>query len=93
MYLDLFYNLFRLFRDYIQADYLFSALFGSKATLLAVGAVLLLQAGFTYIPTMQYFFGSVSLGFMHWLYIVCLGGVIFVCVEIEKYLLRRKKKK
>jgi len=71
----------------------FSALFGSKATLLAVGAVLLLQAGFTYIPTMQYFFGSVSLGFMHWLYIVCLGGVIFVCVEIEKYLLRRKKKK
>jgi Ca2+-transporting ATPase len=71
----------------------FSTLFSSKATLLAVVAVLLLQAGFTYIPTMQYFFGSVALGFMHWVYIVGLGGLIFVCVEIEKYLLRRKKKK
>lgn len=66
------------------------ALFGSKAVLLAIFAVLILQFSFTYVPLMQNFFGTEKIDVVQWLRISGISLGIFILIEIEKLLVRRK---
>jgi hypothetical protein len=58
--------------------------------LFAVAAVLILQLVFTYLPLMQTLFHSRALGVDAWLKILGAGMVLFLVVELEKAVLRRR---
>jgi magnesium-transporting ATPase (P-type) len=84
-----------------QVFYLFNSRFLSESSLrpallftnpvawLAVGALLLLQAGFVYLPFMHTWFGSAPLDVRHWLVPAGVGLAVFLLVEGEKAILRR----
>jgi len=55
----------------------------------ALGALLLLQAAFVYLPVMNTVFGTAPLALRHWLLPVAIGLGVFVAVEFEKALTRR----
>jgi len=57
--------------------------------LLSIGALVLLQTGFTYLPFMQALFGVVALDASAWVLIASFGVLLFAVIEIEKRLLRR----
>lgn len=65
-------------------------LFGSKPVLIAIGVTLFFQWAFTYVPMMQYFFGSASIDIFQWTRILLLSSIIFLLVEIEKWIVRRR---
>ncbi len=84
-----------------QAFYLFNAryilqpvisaagLLGSRAALIAVAALVLLQGAFTYAPPVQALFGVAGLSPEQWGRVVAFGAALFLLVELEKALLRR----
>jgi magnesium-transporting ATPase (P-type) len=64
-----------------------SSLFDLRPALMASALVLLLQAVFTYLPSMQLLFGTEALALRHWLIIVAVAASVYLIVEIEKRLL------
>ncbi len=62
---------------------------GTPRVLTAVAAVVLLQAGFTYLPVMQRLFGSEALPLASGPPIVAAGLAVLLVLELEKLLLRR----
>lgn len=62
---------------------------GSRAVLLAVSLVLLLQLLFTYLPLLQNLFDTRSLSVEHGLICVAIGIVLFIVLEAEKWVRRR----
>ena len=64
-------------------------LFGSRPVLIAIGLVIAIQLGWTYLPFMQLLFEGAALSPSHWGIIVVVGLGLFVVVELEKWLLRR----
>ena len=64
------------------------SLFGSKPVLVAIGSVVILQALFTYLPLMQNFFGTASIGIAEWGLILAFSIAVFFLIEGEKFLLR-----
>ncbi|PMR77540.1 HAD-IC family P-type ATPase [Billgrantia endophytica] len=66
-------------------------IFGSRPVWIAIGLVLLLQLGWTYLPFMQTIFGSAGLSPMHWLVILVGSVAIFLIVEMEKWVLRKRE--
>ncbi|RDI43372.1 cation-translocating P-type ATPase [Aquicella lusitana] len=67
-------------------------LFGSKAALGAILIVILFQLVFTYHPWMQAIFGTHAIGIVDWLYIFCVGIVLFMMIEFDKHVVRRRHK-
>jgi magnesium-transporting ATPase (P-type) len=65
-------------------------LFGNRYVLIAIGLVLSFQLLFTYLPLMQYFFGTTAIGVDSWLRILAVGLLIFLAVETEKLLIGRR---
>jgi len=59
----------------------------NRVVWIAVGALLLLQLGFVYLPFMNTWFGSAPLEARHWLVPVGIGAVIFLIVEAKKALM------
>ena len=86
-----------------EAFYLFSSRFiyapafgragllGSRYVLGAVGLMLALQLAFTYLPVMQRLFGTAAIDVAAWARIAAFGALVFALVELEKYLLRRRR--
>ncbi|AMD00975.1 hypothetical protein LOKO_01907 [Halomonas chromatireducens] len=66
-------------------------IFGSQPVWMAIGLVVLLQLGWTYLPFMQTVFGSAGLAPLHWLVILAGSVSIFLIVELEKWVLRVRK--
>jgi len=64
-----------------------SSLFDLRPALVASALVLLLQAVFTYLPSMQLLFGTEALALRHWLIIISVAASVYLIVEIEKRLL------
>ncbi|HEY0664481.1 MAG TPA: cation-transporting P-type ATPase [Gallionella sp.] len=64
---------------------------GNRYVLLSIGALLLFQAGFTYLPFMQRLFGVVALDARAWGLIAAFGVLLFAVIEIEKLLISRRK--
>lgn len=69
----------------------FKALFGSKPMWVAIGAVLLLQSLFTYLPQAQQFFSSAAISWQQWSYIAGFSLGIFLLIELEKWIIRWSK--
>ncbi len=67
-----------------------SGLFGSRAVLIAIAIVLVLQLLFTYAPPMHLLFASAALGWRSWLWIVLAAVSAFALVELEKAWQRRR---
>jgi magnesium-transporting ATPase (P-type) len=85
-------QMFYLFnsRYIIAPSWNWRGLFGSRPVLLACAALLVLQALFTYAPPLQTLFHTVPLGPAEWIRIFAFGLLVFLAVEIEKLILRRK---
>jgi len=66
-------------------------IFGSRPVWIAIGLVVLLQLGWTYIPFMQTVFGSAALSPIHWLVILAGSVVLYLVVELEKFILRKRE--
>ncbi|MEQ5802258.1 HAD-IC family P-type ATPase [Halomonas sp. H10-9-1] len=66
-------------------------IFGSKPIWGSIAAVTALQLGWTYLPFMQRVFGAEGLASSHWLAIVAVGVAIYLAVELEKWVLRRRR--
>lgn len=67
-----------------------NGLLGNRVVLLAVLALLTFQLCFTYLPPMQFLFGSAGISASSWLLIVAVASLIVWPVELEKYLIRRR---
>ena len=63
--------------------------FGSKPVLIAIAIVVIFQAAFTYIPAMEHFFGIHAISWLSWVRIFTLAVLLFVVVELEKWIMRR----
>jgi magnesium-transporting ATPase (P-type) len=84
-------QVFYLFSSrYLYAPaYTRAGILGNPYVLLAVGAIVLLQLGFTYAPPMQVLFGTADIDAATWGKILAAAAAVFVLVELEKALLRR----
>ena len=65
---------------------------GSRPVLIAIAILLVLQLFFTYAPPLQTLFHTVPIGVVEWARIVLFGLCLFITVEFEKALLRRRTK-
>lgn len=68
----------------------FSRLFTNSAALIAVGILILLQLAFVYFPTMNLWFGTAPLELRHWLMPLAIGFVVFLIIEGEKAITRKR---
>ncbi len=66
-------------------------IFGSRAAWVAVLVLVLLQAAFNFLGPMQAVFDTVLIEWQAWLRILVFGMIVYVLVEIEKALRRRKE--
>ncbi len=85
-----------------QAFYLFNSRFlqdsalsiarlvANRVAWIAVGALAALQLLFVYSPFMHLLFGSTAHGLRHWLVPLGIGLAVFLIVEVEKVLTRRR---
>jgi len=64
-------------------------LFRSHTMWIAIGVLIVLQAGFTYLPVMHTLFGTTAIGLGDWARILLFGLAVFVIVELEKLVSRR----
>lgn len=65
-------------------------LFGNRYVLLAVGLLLLMQLLFTYWSVMQQLFGTTALDAEAWGRIIAVSLILFLLIEFEKFVLRRR---
>ena len=63
---------------------------GSRAVLVSIAILALLQIGFTYLPFMQYIFKTEPVCLESWVRIVLFGIIVFLAVELEKAFFRRR---
>jgi magnesium-transporting ATPase (P-type) len=86
-----------------QAFYLFNSrfllasslqlrlLFSNRIAWLAIAVLLGLQLLFIYAPFMQLWFGTAPLTLQHWLVSLLIGLLVFLIIEAEKAILRRRE--
>ncbi len=58
----------------------------NKMAFILAGVLILIQLGYTYLPFMQQWFGTVSLGAVDWMYLFAGGAIILLVVEFQKIL-------
>ncbi|PXX11416.1 P-type E1-E2 ATPase [Nitrosomonas ureae] len=63
---------------------------GNRYVLWAIGLLLMLQMLFTYWPVMQQLFGTTALDAATWGRIIAVSLILFLLIEFEKFLLRRR---
>lgn len=73
-----------------QSSLHFKRLTSNKVAWLAVASIVVLQLLFVYAPFMNTLFGSAPLTLWHWLLSLLIGAAIFLLVEGEKALMRRR---
>jgi magnesium-transporting ATPase (P-type) len=66
-----------------------NGLLGNPYVLVSIGACIVLQLLFTYLPLMQTIFGSTGLSGTEWLKVIAAGLLVFVVAEIEKAVISR----
>ncbi|MEX2382656.1 MAG: cation-transporting P-type ATPase [Opitutales bacterium] len=76
-------------RFIVRSSLSLNAFMGSRYALYAVGVIILLQLLFTYLPQMQWLFGTQSLPLTSWGIMIVLGIILFLLVELEKAVMRK----
>lgn len=64
-------------------------LLGNRYILVSIGLLVIVQLAFTYLPVMQQLFGTADLTVAAWGRIVAFGLIVFLAVELEKYVIAR----
>lgn len=64
--------------------------FSNRAIFVVAGLLAVLQLGITYLPFMNDLFGTVALKAGDWVYPFVLGAVVFLLVEVEKAVVRKR---
>lgn len=87
------FEIFYLFNArYITAPVLnWAGLTGNRYILIAIGILILLQLGFTYLTPMQRLFGTASIDIDKWLVILLISSSVLFLVELEKLIVRQKQ--
>ncbi|MDR5898376.1 cation-transporting P-type ATPase [Halomonas vilamensis] len=76
-------------RFLINSTLSISGIFGSRPVWISIALIMLLQCAFTYVPFMQFIFGSEALSLTHWLAILLGSILIYLIIEAEKFLWSR----
>jgi len=84
------FEIFYLFNSrYITASIFNRAgLTGNRYVLIAIGVLIILQLGFTYLAPMQSLFGTAAIDFNIWLRILVIASSVLFLVELEKSFVR-----
>jgi magnesium-transporting ATPase (P-type) len=84
------FEIFYLFNSRYISESVFNwrGLTGNRYVLIAIGILLLLQFGFTYLEPMQHLFGTTAIAPMVWFPIVVVASSVLFLVEFEKLLVR-----
>jgi magnesium-transporting ATPase (P-type) len=77
-------------RRFTQTGLTIETFVGNRVALLTVALLLVLQLGFTYLPFMNELFGTVPIGLDIWAVAIGLGALLFLLVEAEKWLWRKR---
>ena len=88
-----------------EVFYLFSARFitepalsrkgllGNRHALAAIAVLMVMQMGFTYLPPFQLLFGTTALNLETWAVIVAISSSVLFLVELEKWLVRLRRRR
>ncbi len=89
----IFFEVFYLFNTRYLKDSVFSkeGLLGSRVVLIAVAIIVFIQIPFTYMPIFQKIFSTASIPLSDWVRLLVCTFIVFLIVELEKYLLRRSE--
>jgi magnesium-transporting ATPase (P-type) len=84
------FEIFYLFNSrYITAPVLnLRGLTGNRFVLYAIAILMVFQMGFTYLPQLQYLFGTAAITPGIWLLIIMVASTVLFLVELEKLLYR-----
>lgn len=85
-----FFEIFYLYNSKSMYDYVAGSLFSNKFMLLSTAIVIGLQMLITYNPAMNMVFKTAPLAVSDWIWIIGVSSTIFVIVEFDKFLHRRK---
>jgi len=86
-------QLFYLFNcRHIQTPSLGKGFFDNPYAFIAAGALILLQLAFVYLPFMNTYFDTRAIDWGYWLYPIGSGMIVFILVEIEKFILLKMDK-
>ncbi len=87
----IFFEVFYLLNTRYLKDSVFSreGFLGSRVVLLAIGIIVLIQIPFTYMPIFQTIFSTASIPLSDWGRLLVCTFMVFLIVELEKYLMRR----
>jgi len=69
-----------------------SGFFNNRAAFYASGILVILQLVFTYAPFMNQLFGTDPHAVSYWIFPLIAGVIVFILVELEKFLLGQRKK-
>jgi len=85
------FEIFYLFSSrYLLAPALtYEGLTGNRYVLYAIGLLIVIQLGFTYLQPMQILFATTAISIDAWLRIISVASSVLVLVEIEKWVLRK----
>lgn len=85
------FQIFYLFnaRHILRPTTLVEGITGNRMVLVSIGAMIVLQALFTYVPVMHTLFGTAPIGLDSWGMILAISVLLFPIVEAEKWILRR----
>jgi magnesium-transporting ATPase (P-type) len=88
------FEIFYLFSArYLLAPSLnYEGLFGNRYVLYAIGLLIPIQLGFTYLGPMQMLFATSAMDINAWLRVITVASSVLILVEIEKLLLRKYSK-
>ncbi|MBB5174295.1 HAD-IC family P-type ATPase [Texcoconibacillus texcoconensis] len=82
-------QLFHLFNCRNEIGFAFNKnFFENKVAFIVSGVLILLQAFILYVPFMNVAFETVPLGINDWIFPLILGVIVFILIEVEKYITR-----
>ncbi|MCG7982858.1 MAG: cation-transporting P-type ATPase [Candidatus Thiodiazotropha lotti] len=89
------FEIFYLFNSrYITASIVnWGGFVGNRYVLYAIGLLLIFQLGFTYLPPLQFLFGTAPIAAGMWIVIVLVASSVLILVEIEKLIYRKVRQK
>ncbi len=73
----------------IEQTVLSKDFFNNRYAFIAAGILIILQIGFVYLPFMNTFFGTRSITAIYWLYPLAAGALVFILVELEKFIISK----
>jgi magnesium-transporting ATPase (P-type) len=87
----IFFEVFYLLNTRYLKDSVLSkeGILGSRVVLIAIGIIVAIQMPFTYMPIFQKIFATASIPLSDWVRLLVCTFLVFLIVELEKYLLRR----